>query len=202
MKELTGALINNFYLMNTRLTQLYMLAIPALIVLRITIDNPMVDMFLPFILVLGIPAASLENAATPFATRWTAFENSWGLAPHLMVISRYILYVLFTATGLALWAVLPFEFYGGQFTMVQFIIAGLLMCIAYYPIVYLLNPKQESLGIITLFGSMFLSVAMTFGLDRLAGDNYFIMAGIVAMLFVVSATLASMFNAMHRGRVA
>jgi len=202
MKELAGALMNNFYMMNTKLTQLYVLAIPVVIAAYIATGNQQLGMFVPFIIILALPSASLENAATPFATRWTAFENSWGLAPHLMVISRYILYVILSVIGLAFWAVLPFDFYAGQFTLANFVIAGQLMCIAYYPVMYLLNPKHESLGIITLFGSMFLAIAMTFGLDRLAGDNYFLMAAVVAALYVVSAVISVGFNAMHRGRVA
>jgi len=202
MKELTGALINNFYMMNTRLTRLYLLAIPALIALYIATGNPSFGGLIPLAVVLVLPSASLENACTPFSTRWTAFENSWGLAPHFMVISRYILYVLVTAVGVALWVVLPFEFYSDLFTLTHFIIVAQFMCIAYYPIMYLLNPKQESLGIITLFGSMFLSIALTLGMDRLAGDNYFLMVAVVAVLYVVSAVLSIGFNAMHRGRVA
>ena len=202
MKELIGALINNFYLMNTKLTRLYVLAIPAIIALYITTSNPQIGMFIPLILVLGLPTASLENSATPFATRWTAFENSWGLAPYLMVISRYILFLLLTILCLGIWVILPFDFYESAFTLPQFVILGQLMCIAYYPIVYLLNPKQESLGIITLFGSMFFSIVMTFGLARVAGDNYVLMAAMVAALYVVSVVLSVAFSAMHRGRVA
>jgi len=205
MKPLAGALVNNFYLMNTQLTRLYLLAIPALILAYVTTGNEIAAGFLPFIIVLGVPAASMENASVPFSTKWTSFENSWGLAPHLMVISRYLLYILLTAIGLAIWLALPFEFYsspGTAFTLMNYIVAGLLMCAVFYPIMYLLNPKQDSMGIIILFASMGLSIAATFGLHAFAGDNHCLTAAVVVASFVVSAALSIAFNAMHRGRVA
>jgi len=202
MKQLLGAIINNFLLMNTKLTQLYLITIPGTIALYVTTRNSGAAQLMPFFIVLGVPVASLENSAVPFSTRWKSFENTWALSPHLMVISRYLLFILLSTAGLVVWAILPFEFYGGQFTLTHFVIAGQLMCIAYYPIVYLLNPKQESLGIIILFSSIGLSLALTFGLDRFAGDNYFLMAAVVAAMYIISATLSCMFNAVHRGRVA
>jgi len=122
-----------------------------------------------------------------------------------MVISRYLLYIISTAIGLALWLVLPFEFYstaGPGITLTHYIIMGQLTCIVYYPIVYLLNPKQDSTGLIVLFASIGLSIAATFGIEMLAGDSYLLIAAIVAVLYVVSAAISIGFSAMHRGRVA
>jgi len=203
MKELTGALINHLYMMDTKLTRLYMLVLtPALVALYITTGDPTASLVLAFSVVLGLATASLENACTPFSTRWSAFVNAWGLAPYMMVISRYIFFILLTAMGLAVWVAMPFELDSGMFTLTHLIIAGQLMCIAYYPIAYLLNPRHESMGIVIQFVAIALAIALTYGMDRLAGDNYFLMAAIVAVLYVVSVALSIAFNAMHRGRVA
>jgi len=205
MRPLTGALINNFYLMNTRLTRIYLLAIPVLIALYMATGHEMAAAFLPFIIVLGLPAATFENASVPFSTKWTAFENTWGLAPHFMVISRYILYVLLAAAGLAVWFVLPFEFQpspGSSFTLANYVVAGLVMCAVFYPVTYLLNPKSDSLGIIILFSTMAIAALLTFGLHRLVGDNFALTALAVVASFIVSIALSVAFNAMHRGRVA
>jgi len=205
MKPLTGALINNFYLMNTRLTRIYLLAVPALIALYMATGNETAAAFLPFTIVLGIPAATFENASVPFSTKWTAFENSWSLAPHFMVISRYILYVLLVAIGVAVWLILPFEFQsspGSSFTLANYVVAGLIMCAVFYPVMYLLNPKSDSLGIVILFATMFIAFGLTFGLYHLVGNNIPLTAAAVVVSFIVSIVLSVAFNAMHRGRVA
>ncbi|MCL2405344.1 MAG: hypothetical protein FWC92_07335 [Defluviitaleaceae bacterium] len=204
MKELTGALINNFYLMNTKLTRIYMLLLLLLTAMYFVTGSPQIGMYVPYAIILALPSASLENAITPFSTKWTAFENSWALAPHFMVISRYILYVLLVAAGLAVWAVLPLDYYYylGLFSFVDVLVAGLLMCVTYYPIVYLLNPRQDSTGLIALFGSMFLAMTMAFGIHVLVGDSYVLKAVAVAATYVVSMALSVAFNAMHRGKVA
>jgi len=205
MRPLTGALINNFYLMNTRLTRIYLLAVPALIALYMATGNEMAAAILPFTIVLGIPAATFENASVPFSSKWTAFENTWGLAPHFMVISRYILYVLLVAVGLAVWLILPFDFQpspGSTFTLANYVVAGLIMCAVFYPVTYLLNPKSDSLGIIILFATMFIAFALTFGLYHLVGNNIALTAVAVVVSFIVSIALSVAFNAMHRGRVA
>ena len=206
MRQLAGALINNFYLMFTKLTMLYLIAIPALILLYVSTGSEMAAGFLPFVIIVGFPSATMENASVPFSTKWTAFENAWGLAPVFMVISRYLLFIILTAIGVAFWTVLPFEFQsfmaGFEFTIAHYVIAGQLMCVVFYPILYLLNPKQDSVGIIVLFASMGAGIALTIAVFAAAGSNLLLLWGIVALLLVVSVVLSAMFNAMHRGRVA
>ena len=203
MRQLTGALINNFLLMFTKLTMLYLLVIPAISLLYLSTGNEMVGGFLPLAFVLFLPSASLENAGVPFATRWSAFENTWALSPHLMVVSRYIIYIALSAIGLGLWLIVPLPFYeyfpGG--TLTHLVLVGQLTVVAYYPIMYLFNPRKESFGIIVLFASMGAAAGLTILMVWLAGGNYFLMALIVAAGYAISILLAMGFNKLHMGRV-
>jgi len=205
MREFIGTLINNFYLMNTRLTKLYLLAIPLVIALYLVSGNLQVGSLIPFFIVAATPTASLENAGVPFSTKWITFENTWGVAPYLMVLSRYVFVAIMTVICLGVWLIIPIDFhplYGFNITLIHYVIAVLLMCAAYYPIAYLINPKQESMGIIITFISMAISYAATFGLHLAFGDNFLLQVAVIVAVFMVSISMSIALNAVHRGRVA
>ena len=205
MRALTGALLNNILLSNTKLARVYMLIAPVALVLYF-FGISVAAGFVPMVLLLGPSSATMENSMTSFTTRWSAFENTWALHPFLMVLSRYIVYILMSALGLALWILIPFPFgdevlvnmYG--FGTFMFVVMAQLSCAVYYPIMYLLNPRQDNVGIIAIFVSFGVAIALTWLIASMFDNNLLVVA-FVAVLYAVSFVLACAFNAMHRGRV-
>jgi len=202
--KLIGALVNNLYLMNTRLTRIYTLVPLALLAAYFATGNTMFAGFFMLMAILVVPTTSLENAGVPFATRWSSFENTWALSPHLMVVSRYILYIILSAIGVGIWLAVPISYYdeSGFFTLANLIFMAQIMCIAYYPVMYFFNPRKESFSIAMVFASMGIAVGLTAFMNYLAAGNYTLMALIVACMYVVSIALSVAFNKVHLGRVA
>lgn len=205
MKALTGAILNNISLMNTKLTRLYLLAFPAVFIWYFATGSNASLQVMALAFLMLLPSALIENSGESFATRWNSFENAWGLSPHLMVLSRYILFVFLSVAGLAVWLVLPFDFEGavlGMYSLSSMILWAHFTAVAYYPIMYLLNPKTDNLVYIVMFGTIFLAVVLAMITEDFFADNYLLMAAVIAGLYAVSIALSMAFNAMHRGRVA
>ena len=209
MRGLVGATINNLYLLkNHRLFALYIFAFPIMLAVYFFTENSQILSFAEVYLVYGIPLLILEGSITSFSNRWNVFENSWGISPNTVVLSRYILYVVFSLVCVLIWIMLPlYGRYGLEnaawgMGIDVIIVSGQLVCILFFPVVAILNPRQTSIAVVALFVAIFGSLFLGNMVLQFSEGNLWLTAAIIGGLYAVSASISVVFNNIHRGRTA
>jgi len=200
MKSMLGAVMNDTYLMKNRMVMFYLLGILGILGAYLTTGNPEFRTLLMSGILLVIPIASLESTSVSFSSRWQSFERAWSISPHLMVLSRYILYLILSVIGVGVWMISPF-YDGNTQSLVYSLLLAQLICIVYYPIMYFLNPKKGSIGQIALMAAFGISFSLSDNVIlRFANGNYGLIVILVIALYLVSIVFSMIFNMIHRGK--
>jgi len=200
---LKGSIINNLFMLRTRGFGIYLLMTLAFFIGYLITDEPTLLLFTKTFLVVGLPIGLLEAFQSSFICRWSAFEKAFGISPDFMVLSRYIMFICTAALCSAVWVVsgmyLP-EYYTMVSLSFLFFWANV-TCIAYFPIMHLLNPNKSSVGVTIMFatfGAAFL--LMNFVVMPLTDGSFLPTLMIIAALYVVSATISLILDKINRGR--
>ena len=202
MRGLCGLLLNHLHLMRTKYVGIFLLAVPVCLIGYLITNEPVFISFLKMSLVAFIPIYAMDSAHASFVNKWNAFEKSWSISPRLMVLSRYIVFIILNLLCTALWLASPFygryeeELFGNTGV---FILIAHLTCITYLPIVYLLNPGKVSAATVMFAAAAAGAVLLCFHVViPLANGSLLFKIVIVAALYVISAALTMIFNSIHR----
>jgi hypothetical protein len=209
MRGLTGAVINNLYLVkNNRLFMLFILALPILITAYFVTGTSRFLQLAEVLVVVGIPVGLLESSIASFDSRWNVFENSWSVSPNTVVLSRYVLFLMVSLLCTALWVVSPL---GGRYQLetamgnmgieIQVVMCQL-MCILFFPVISALNPRQTAVGIIAFIVAAVGAATLSRFILLATDGNVWFLAAILVLAHVISASISIIFNNFHRGRTA
>ena len=206
MKGFYGLLLNHLHMMRTKYVGIFLLALPVCFIGYLITDEPVFVSFMMISLVAFIPLYAMDSAHASFVNKWNAFEKSWNIAPHLMVISRYVIFIILNLLCTALWLASPFHGLYDEELMSNtgvLILVAHLTCITYLPILYLLNPGKVNIATVMFGAAAIGAVTLCFlVVIPLADGRLLFKIAIVAALYVVSAALTMIFNNIHRGRTA
>lgn len=203
MRGLRGATINYTYLMWNRIFVIYLLLTVACLAGYLITSEPNLLTLTQILFVAVIPLGVLESVEASFTSKWNVFERAFGISSRFLVLSRYIIFICISLMCAILWRISPF--YGiyevEAIQSVGFLVLwSQLTCIAYFPIMYLLNPNKKSVGSIIFLVAMVGAGALNRFIAMQFAGGLWATAGIIAVLHVVSATLSMFFDSIHRGR--
>ena len=202
MRGLTGALINNIQLMKNRIMGLFALAALASVVLYFVTD---VEHFRTAALLslVVIPICAMGSATISFNSKWTAFERIWDVSPVVMILSRYITFVVISLVLCGLWIISPLHD-GDWQNILDAVTIVLATGALYYPLSYGLNADKEEINNFVLMGSV---AGAFWGGGELArhffsGHEYpsVVFFTVVLGIYLVSLVLSVAFNRFHMGR--
>ena len=204
MRELKGALVNDFFLMRTQGFGIYLMGTVGMLVIAVMLDNQDIMVWAQMFVLTMAPLAALESSIASFANRWNVFEKSFSISPMLMVLSRYIIFVSLSLLCAVLWTVSPFEvdYAHNFFSRVNLLVYWMqLLCIIYYPVMYLLNPNKSSSGVVIAFvAAVGAAILTNFVVVPIVGENRLLVIALIAVMYVVSVMVSMFFDKVNRGR--
>ena len=201
MRGLKGALINHAYLMRNKGFGFYILSTLATLVACFITDSPEVLMFAQAFLIFTVPLGGLEATQISFINKWNSFERCFGISPKFLILSRYAIFICISLLCVLIWRISPFyalDEIGVLF--VFFVLSAQLTGIIYLPVMYSLNPNKKSAGGMIIMASMFGAILLAFFAIMQFEIGLWATVAIIAVLYVISATLSIFFDNIHRGR--
>ena len=199
-----GTMINCLHLLRNRSFAIYLLATAACLVGYLTTSVPILIICTKLFFLTVIPLGVLESSQASFTSKWDIFGRSWGISSHFMVLSWYIIFICVSLICAIIWIILPFhethEVHIVQNT--DFLLLWVhLTCIAYLPIMYLLNPRKNAVGTVIFLAALGGTGLLNYFIFTLGVEgNLLLTVAVVAGLYVISATFSIIFDNIHRGR--
>jgi hypothetical protein len=197
IKGIFGSMLNILLLMLNRMLLFVLIIAGVLIAVYITGDNDIFRVLAQICVVVFVPFITVWTARTSYNTKWNTFERSWPVSQTVIVISRYILFVVINLVIALLWLVSPF-FDGNHLALVQTAASAYLALAIYYPFLYMMRAGRGDLDTLILTVSAMGSIYGLGHFMRVFGENVgLIMVGIA---YIVSLGLSIGFNFYHKGR--
>jgi len=142
MKGLKGLLINNAYLVreNAKIPLVVgVVALTARIFHHVgIIDFPVIETLFASTTLALFPGNNLEAVGRAMNANWDSFMKAMPVSKSMIVVSHYAMFILLSAICLVVWLALPFDD-GNAATVMRFLVLIHVLCIVYYPVVYLLR---------------------------------------------------------------
>jgi len=203
MKGITGAVLNNLFLMKTKGMFLCIIVAFGAMAFYLITDNDISRQVSILVFLLLVPLTTLNSSNVAFDSKWNRIEKLWGVRPFTMIASRYIIYATISLALSATWVLSPFHD-GNMQNIADFVTLVLFTGALYYPIMHLLN-SDHNMGIIIIMisasvGWLLLERIATL-LDHTWADGFsFVLLGAVCAVYLVSLVLSVVFSEVHRGR--
>jgi len=203
MRGLTGAVLNNFFLMKSKGMYLCILVAAVAMIGYLITDNAIFRQAAPMIFLLLLALSTLNSSNIAFDSKWNRIEKLWSVSPLVMITSRYIIYLAISLVLAALWVASPFHD-GNLQNIADFVTLVLLVGALYYPVMYLFN-SDHNLGILVIFFSAFLAFMVMNWVTSLFNHSWedgfsLVLFGVVCGIYVTSLVLSLVFNRIHMGR--
>ena len=197
MRELFGALLNQLNLLRTK-GMLVIVVAGVVAIVGYLINRGEVFYFAAmFVFLFLIPVCMLNTTSVSFGSKWVHFERLWGISQTVLILSRYVVYVLVSLAISGLWMLSPL-YDGNPSNIVLGLVMVLLTGAFYYPVMYFLNSgENEGLGAVVI---IFAFVIASFVLVPLVNLDWLMVFGILSGLHVVSLALSVIFDKFHFGR--
>lgn len=202
MKGLKGALINNFYLLRTRSMASYLLITVAAFVAYLVSREEIFLFFAQIFFVATIPWGVMETSEVSFISRWNSFEKAFGISPVLLIITRYIMFIVISLVCAGIWQLFAPAQEMEAFVDMEFLLLWVhLGAAAYFPIMYALNPNKKNSSAVIFLVAVGVSLALV-SLIMARIEAVALQVAVIAGMYVISAALSVMFDKFHRGRAA
>ncbi|MCL2202862.1 MAG: ABC-2 transporter permease [Defluviitaleaceae bacterium] len=207
MSGLIGLMINNLHLLRRNILFYIMIWLVPFAIQLLSyfgmVNSAMNFSPILFLLTLAtFPSVSLEVVGHALNAKWDVFQKAMPVRKELIIASHYLTFILLSGLTLVLWLLLPFEHHGTANLILTMVLVQLI-CIAYYPISYLLYtifPQRESTGQIILIASFAIAFAGGSVFGNHAPYDYLLPVSIILTvgLYVISFALSVFFDGLSR----